>query len=46
MRYSTPELLELGPASVLVLGDIDGRFDNVATYMTQPPTGVALGLDD
>ena len=46
MKYSTPELVVLGPAAALVLGDVEGRLDNVATFMTRPPAGVALGLDD
>jgi hypothetical protein len=46
MKYSTPELVVLGAAAVLVLGDIEGRLDNVSTFMTRPPAGVALGLDD
>lgn len=46
MQYSTPELVVLGAASSLVLGDIAGRFDNVMTLKTQPPAGIALGLDD
>ena len=46
MRYSTPELVVLGSAAVLVLGDALGRLDNVATFVTQPPMGIALGLDD
>ena len=46
MKYSTPELIVLGSASVLVLGDAVGRYDNVATLLTQPPMGVALGLDE
>jgi hypothetical protein len=46
MKYSTPELIVLGPATVLVLGDIEGRLDNVSTLMTRPPAGVALGLDE
>lgn len=46
MQYSTPELVVLGPAAVLVLGDIEGRFDNVATLKTQPPMGIPLGLDE
>jgi hypothetical protein len=46
MKYSTPELVVIGSAAVLVLGDIEGRLDNVSTFMTQPPAGVALGLDD
>lgn len=46
MKYSTPELVVVGRASVLVLGDIEGRDDNVLTFKTQPPVGVALGLDE
>jgi hypothetical protein len=46
MKYSTPELVVLGSAAVLVLGSIEGRLDNVTTFMTRPPAGVALGLDD
>jgi hypothetical protein len=46
MQYSTPELIVIGAASVLVLGDIEGRLDNVMTFKTRPPAGVALGLDD
>jgi len=46
MKYSTPELVVLGPASALVLGDVEGQLDNVATFMTRPPHGVALGLDE
>ena len=46
MRYSTPELVVLGSASTLVLGDIFGEDDNVLTYKTRPPMGVALGLDE
>jgi hypothetical protein len=46
MKYSTPELVVIGSAAVLVLGDIEGRLDNVSTFMTQPPAGVALGLDE
>jgi hypothetical protein len=46
MRYSTPELVVLGPASVLVLGGIEGRFDNGSSDTSQPMAGVALGLDD
>ena len=44
MRYSTPELVVLGPASVLG-GDI-GLFDNGTSQTSQPMAGVALGLDD
>jgi hypothetical protein len=46
MQYSTPELVVLGSASVLVLGADKGLDDNVATFITQPPMGMALGLDD
>jgi hypothetical protein len=46
MKYCTPELVVLGPAAALVLGDVEGRLDNVSTFMTQPPVGVALGLDE
>jgi len=46
MKYSTPELVVLGSAAVLVLGDAPGRLDNGATSMTQPPLGIALGLDE
>ncbi len=46
MTYSTPELVVLGSAASLVLGDVEGRLDNVSTFMTRPPAGVALGLDD
>lgn len=46
MRYSTPELVVLGPASVLVLGGDHGLFDNGTSQTSQPMAGVALGLDD
>jgi hypothetical protein len=46
MKYSTPELVVLGPAAVLVLGDIEGHFDNGMAGQTRPSLGVALGLDD
>lgn len=46
MRYSTPELVVLGRASVLVLGGEAGYFDNGTSETSQPMTGVALGLDD
>lgn len=46
MRYSTPELIVLGPASALVLGDEINGDDNGASHVTKPPLGVVLGLDD
>jgi hypothetical protein len=46
MNYNTPELVVLGPASVLVLGSrIDGKFDS-ETSVTRPAVGLTLGLDD
>lgn len=46
MKYSTPELVVLGTAAALVLGDMEGQFDNMSTFKTRPPAGVALGLDE
>ena len=46
MEYSTPELVLLGSASALVLGDEPGELDNVSSETSQPPMGFALGLDD
>jgi hypothetical protein len=46
MTYSTPELVVLGPAQVLVLGVIMGRGDNGVSEHSQPPGGLTLGLDD
>lgn len=46
MKYSAPELVVLGSASILVLGPIPGRFDNDTSETSQPAVGVALGLDD
>ncbi len=45
MQYLTPELVVIGRAEVLVLGDIEGFNDHVGS-LTQPPMGIALGLDD
>jgi hypothetical protein len=45
MTYSSPELVVLGRADLLVLGDIDGFNDHVGS-LTQAPMGIALGLDD
>jgi hypothetical protein len=44
--YSTPELVVLGPAHVLVLGGELGQFDNLVSETSQPIAGVTLGLDD
>jgi hypothetical protein len=44
--YSTPELVVLGPAQVLVLGGDIGELDNLVSQTSQPAAGVTLGLDD
>jgi len=46
MTYSTPELVVLGPAHVLVLGVIGGTLDNGVSEESRPPAGMTLGLDD
>lgn len=47
MRYSTPELVVLGPAPVLVLGIPGGRLDHADPLaQSKPPAGIVLGLDD
>jgi hypothetical protein len=46
MVYSSPELVVIGRADVVVLGEIGGPNDNLGSLVTQPPMGVALGLDD
>lgn len=45
MLYSTPELVVLGPAPVLVLGGIPGQGDRGTSLFSDPVMGVALGLD-
>jgi hypothetical protein len=46
MKYSTPELVVLGPASVLVLGGPRGEDDNDVSITSKPALGIVLGLDD
>ena len=46
MEYITPELVLLGSASALVLGDQPGTEDNGGSEFTHPPIGLALGFDD
>ena len=46
MTYSTPELVVLGPAHVLVLGGEPGSLDNLVSEFSNPIAGVTLGLDD
>jgi len=46
MRYSTPELVVLGSAAVLVLGGEQGLLDNGSSETSKPVAGIVLGLDD
>jgi hypothetical protein len=46
MTYSTPELVVLGPAHVLVLGGDPGTLDNCVSDRSRQPVGLTLGLDD
>jgi hypothetical protein len=46
MEYSSPELVVIGRAEVLVLGGEPGVHDNLTSLITQPFMGIALGLDD
>lgn len=46
MKYATPELIVLGPASVLVQGGRIGVDDNGDSKTSKPAAGLALGLDD
>lgn len=46
MQYSTPDLVVLGPAAMLVQGGPPGELDNVMTTVTQPAAGLALGIDE
>jgi hypothetical protein len=46
MTYSTPELVVLGPAHVLVLGGLRGKLDNGDSETSKPIVGLILGLDD
>jgi hypothetical protein len=45
MLYSTPKLVVLGQAPVLVLGWIAGTGDRGTSVFSLPPPGLALGLD-
>jgi hypothetical protein len=45
MVYSSPELVVIGRAEVLVLGEPGGLEDNPGS-LTRPPMGITLGLDD
>ena len=46
MEYSSPELVVIGRAEALVLGEPGGANDHVGSLITQPPVGIMLGLDD
>lgn len=46
MEYSSPELVVVGRAEALVLGDPPGIGDNGSSLVSDPPAGIALGLDD
>ena len=46
MKYSTPELVVLGPASALVMGGDPGTRDSSNPTQEKPALGVLLGLDD
>jgi hypothetical protein len=46
MTYSTPELVVLGPAQVLVLGAEPGMYDNLVSELSRPPADMSVGLDD
>jgi hypothetical protein len=46
VTYSTPELVVLGPAHVLVLGGTLGQGDNGMSETSKSPVGLTLGLDD
>jgi hypothetical protein len=46
MKYSTPELVVLGSATLLVLGIPGGADDNGSSQTSHSVVGVALGLDD
>ena len=46
MKYSTPDLVVLGSASVLVMGGLPGQGDNGCSMTSKSPVGIPLGLDD
>ena len=46
MRYSTPDLVVLGSAALLVLGFPGGSGDNGVSLTSHAVAELALGLDD
>jgi len=45
MQYVSPELVVIGRAELLVLGEPGGQLDNIGSVFTQPAAGIALGLE-
>jgi len=46
MKYSTPEIVVLGTASAVVLGEPELTGDNINPDREQVGLGLLLGLDD
>jgi hypothetical protein len=46
MKYSTPEIVVLGTAATVVLGEPDGKDDNINPDREVLGVGLLLGLDD
>jgi hypothetical protein len=46
MKYSTPELVVLGTAAALVLGQPGGVDDHIRPDFEELTEGLAVGLDD
>jgi hypothetical protein len=46
MKYSTPELIVLGLAHVLVLGGEPGLLENMTSEHSKPLGEMSIGLDD
>lgn len=46
MTYSSPELVVIGRADVLVQGGPIGQLDHDTSEVEKPAMGLVLGLDD
>ena len=46
MKYTKPELIVLGSATVLVQGGVEGVGDHTNSDKEKPMIGVVLGLDE
>lgn len=46
MKYSTPELVVLGPAASLVMGSEPGKDDSIDRDNLEVDRGLEIGLDD